>query len=83
MTSAMKTSITFLFTICFIISFVHGRAIAPGYGTLFDAVQCFGGFEPCHDHGDVGCTAFCKKYKYDFGVCTKYSGCCCHVHIDN
>ncbi|XP_019100903.1 PREDICTED: defensin-like protein 199 [Camelina sativa] len=81
MVITMKTLITCVFTIFFAISFVQSRTTRSGYGMLFDEVECFGGFEPCHDHGNVSCTNYCKDYQYDFGVCTQDRGCCCHGNI--
>ncbi|KAG7585447.1 hypothetical protein ISN45_Aa02g008100 [Arabidopsis thaliana x Arabidopsis arenosa] len=85
----MRTSVAFVSTIFFIISFVHSLTTTPGtvlfiMEMLFDSVSCEGGFEYCPTPNDenVKCTAFCKtlKNKYDFGVCTQ-QGCCCHKNV--
>ncbi|CAL9238534.1 unnamed protein product, partial [Arabidopsis halleri] len=76
--------VALVFTIFFIISFGHGRTTTPSYGMLFDSVTCEGGSEQCPPGGgDVKCDAYCKtlKNKYDFGVCSKIYGCCCHKNV--
>ncbi|EOA34226.1 hypothetical protein CARUB_v10021737mg [Capsella rubella] len=90
MAITMKSSITFVFTIFIIISMVHCRmTTTPGYGMLYDQVKCSQGYEPCRDHvsGDVSCTIDCKNdkfefgVKFDYGVCSRDGGCCCHRDI--
>ncbi|XP_020866260.1 defensin-like protein 199 [Arabidopsis lyrata subsp. lyrata] len=80
----MRTSVAFVFTIFFIISFVHSLTTTQGYGMLFDSVSCEGGFEysPTPPDENVKCTAFCKTLpnKYEFGVCIQ-QGCCCHKNV--
>ncbi|CAH8256674.1 unnamed protein product [Arabidopsis lyrata] len=84
MAITVRTLVAFVFTIFIIISFVHSRTTTSGYGMLFDAVACEGGFEYCPPGGgDAKCTAFCKTLpnKYDFGVCSKIYACCCHKNV--
>ncbi|CDY12487.1 hypothetical protein Bca4012_077224 [Brassica carinata] len=75
----MKTLVTLVLTIFFVISCVHCRTIStisPGVG-IEDRKKCFK-FNPCERGGDRGCTAFCRRQKavYSFGTCTK-TACCC------
>ncbi|KAL0897354.1 hypothetical protein Bca101_081315 [Brassica carinata] len=83
MAITMKTLITFVFTIFFIVSFVHcgGRATADtpgndiGYGEM-KPILCFDFSRPCDFSGQVGCDQFCLDWGYIRGHCVVRKCCC-------
>ncbi|EOA31874.1 hypothetical protein CARUB_v10015101mg [Capsella rubella] len=87
-----KTLVTICFTILFIISFVHcfpmSPAGSPSYGTGPQRIgrkriTCFG-YPVCKSARGLGtCDLFCKRLKYDYGMCTNVDVCCCVDFITN
>ncbi|CAN6882350.1 unnamed protein product [Brassica oleracea] len=68
MAITMKTLITFVFTIFFIVSSVHCGTTATadtpgnGYGEIKQVI-CYDFSRPCDTRGELGCDDFCIRYK--------------------
>ncbi|CAH8256216.1 unnamed protein product [Arabidopsis lyrata] len=86
-TITKKTLIAFVFTVVFIISYVHCTTItasAPGSGGPADAIGhgiakhrfCFR-LMACNSAGQLGCLVFCQEAEYSYGTCNDRGICCC------
>ncbi|AEE29360.1 putative defensin-like protein 110 [Arabidopsis thaliana] len=78
-----KNLIAFVFTILFVISYVHCRStsdIVSGSGIKEDEHVCFK-TSPCLPEvgGEKGCIAFCSRMKFTTGLCLGSVVCCCYT----
>ncbi|CAL9237883.1 unnamed protein product [Arabidopsis halleri] len=87
-----KTLIAFVFSVIFIISYVHCHttiASAPGGGPTYAIGRripeppetCFR-TTACFDEGAIGCIVYCKEAHFDYGVCIPQR-CCCYRKVNN
>ncbi|KAG5384955.1 hypothetical protein IGI04_036425 [Brassica rapa subsp. trilocularis] len=79
MAITMKTLITFVFTIFFIVSSVHcgttATADTPGYGEIKQVI-CYDFSRPCDTRGELGCDDFCIDWGFLRGRCAPRKCCC-------
>ncbi|CAA0299685.1 unnamed protein product [Arabidopsis thaliana] len=83
MAITMRTLVAFVFTIFFIISFVHSRTTTSGYECYLTPWLAREDLYCPRGGGNDKCTTFCRSLpnKYDFGVCDKIYACCCHINV--
>ncbi|KAL9310307.1 hypothetical protein AtEden1_Chr1g0060851 [Arabidopsis thaliana] len=82
MAITVKPLIAFVFTVGFIISYVHCNTItanapdATGH-EVPKSQFCFM-LMACYSAGQLGCLVFCNEAEYSYGKCIGRGRCCCY-----